>query len=164
GRVRQTRLHFDPPPERLTESEAEFTTHLEPGSSACYFCAIRCELFENGTKSEHKKTKTLPYERAVNEAARALKSAREEEPEICTSNEQLNDWLNRSLADLYMMRTETPYGPYPYAGVPWFSTAFGRDGIITALQRLWLNPSLARGVLGYLAATQAETENPDQDA
>jgi glycogen debranching enzyme len=63
-----------------------------------------------------------------------------------------------------MMRTETAYGPYPYAGVPWFSTEFGRDGIITALQCMSFDPSLARGVLAYLAATQADIESPAQDA
>jgi glycogen debranching enzyme len=165
-RVRLTRIHFDPPPNRLSESEAQFTTHLEPGNSASYFCAIECELLEDERANEQKqrKVKALSYEKAAQNAARALKAAREEEPEIFTSNERLNDWLNRSLADLHMMGTETPFGPYPYAGVPWFSTAFGRDGIITALQCLWFNPSLARGVLTYLAATQAETENAEQDA
>jgi glycogen debranching enzyme len=48
--------------------------------------------------------------------------------------------------------------------VPWFNTPFGRDGIITALQCLWLRPDLARGVLGYLAATQAREVIPAQDA
>ena len=82
------------------------------------------------------------YEKVVQEAAIATESAHARQPLIFTSNEQFNDWLNRSLADLEMMRTETPYGPYPYAGVPWFSTEFGRDGIITALQCMWFDPSL----------------------
>ncbi len=105
-----------------------------------------------------------PYDEAAKLAAEVLASEKSDEPHVYTSNEHFNEWLNRSLADLHMMRTRTPYGPYPYAGVPWYSTAFGRDGIITAMEVLWYNPAVARGVLHYLAAMQADTEDPEKDA
>ena len=104
------------------------------------------------------------YEGAFAEVERALNSAQADDCHIITSNEQFNAWLNRSLADLHMMVSDTPDGPYPYAGIPWFSTPFGRDGLITAFEFLWVNPSIARGVLTYLAATQAKEAVPEQDA
>src|SRR5690606_4157991 len=52
----------------------------------------------------------------------------------------------------------------PYAGIPWFSTPFGRDAVVTALQTLWIDPALTRGVLSFLAAGQAQQTSTFQDA
>ena len=157
--IRRTRIMFDPTPTRLSESLATFQVHVEAGQEASFRWAVACEA---GTDS---RVEINPcYEKVIHEVAAALERVHAQEPHVFTGNEQFNDWLNRSLADLHMLRTETPYGAYPYAGVPWYTTVFGRDGILTALEFLWFDPSLARGVLAYLAANQADAEKPQQDA
>ena len=97
-------------------------------------------------------------------ARHALKESSARAASVDSSNSVYNEIVRRSVSDLYMLITDTPQGPYPYAGIPWFSTPFGRDGIITALMTLWLDPSIARGVLGFLAATQATAVAPERDA
>lgn len=83
---------------------------------------------------------------------------------IRTSRPLFNAWLSRSSSDLAMLTTDLPTGPYPYAGIPWFAVPFGRDGLIAALQVLWLNADPAGGVLDFLAATQATTRDAFSDA
>jgi glycogen debranching enzyme len=85
--------------------------------------------------------------------------------EVRASNEQFTHWLNRSRTDLISLLAKTEEGyRYPYAGVPWFNTAFGRDGILTAYETLWLAPAISRDVLLFLAANQAVATDPARDA
>ncbi len=83
---------------------------------------------------------------------------------IHTNNELFNNWINRSFADIHLLATPTEFGQYPYAGVPWYSCPFGRDGLITARELLTIEPNLLRGVLGFLAQTQATDEDDSHDA
>jgi glycogen debranching enzyme len=100
----------------------------------------------------------------VRERRRQIAASEEGATTVLSSNHAFNRWFGRSTADLRMMITDTDHGPYPYAGIPWFSTPFGRDGIITALELLWATPEVARGVLGFLAETQATCRDDAQDA
>lgn len=153
---RRTTIRLDRAPDQSTGSRLCF--RIGPGKQSVLNLSVRCE-------SNDQTTTTIPaFDEALPSLRATLSSATERPREIVNPNEQLNGWVRRSLADLRMMLTETPYGIYPYAGLPWYSTAFGRDGIITALECLSFDPKIARGVLTYLAATQATEEDPARDA
>jgi glycogen debranching enzyme len=156
--IRRTRVRCSPPPARIQPGELHFNLHLQPRGREVFYLTAACEPESSSAPQ------VLAFETAFEQAGRALETARRRVPQVHTSNEQFNDWVNRAAADLHMLITDTPHGPYPYAGVPWFSTAFGRDGIITAFETLWIQPELARSVLTYLAATQATETNPAADA
>jgi len=67
------------------------------------------------------------------------------------------------MADLHMLMTDTPQGRCPYAESPVLDDV-RRDSLITALQMLWFEPSVARGVLRRLAHFQAKHDDPFADA
>jgi glycogen debranching enzyme len=157
GEERWTVVEFSGVPAAVSGGVARFDYDLAPDAPASLTLAIRCER-------ERRPVAPRAFDAAMNDAAAALDRTRAEYATVETSSERFNQWVRRSAADLRMLVSPTPQGDYPYAGVPWFSTPFGRDGIITALQTLWINPRLARGVLGYLAATQADAFNAAQDA
>lgn len=157
GVTRRARVMADPAPTVMTPNEVTYQLRLPPQATEAILLVL---AFETG----HGERQIEPYDEAFRLSSTALALARAREPQIQTSNEQFNDWLKRSAADLHMMISQTGQGSYPYAGVPWFSTPFGRDGIITALEYLWLAPALAQGVLRYLARTQADAVDPERDA
>jgi glycogen debranching enzyme len=154
--TRATTLNFDPRPTQLTQTLAEYQLMLAPRQRTSIFVTIQCSRGEQAAPQR--------FFPAMMQAHHGLKNATRHTTAITTSNDVLNEVLCRAVADLYMLMTDTPQGPYPYAGIPWYSTTFGRDGIITAMEMLWLDPRVARGVLRRLAATQAKVVDAANDA
>lgn len=156
GKTRHTRLIFDPAPTYLDEGVARWEFSLEPGARRSLFVTI--DVAAPGRPPSRGFFHEL---RASRRTARLMTSRA---AAVSGSNDVFNEVLCRAAADLHMLITETEHGPYPYAGIPWFSCPFGRDGILTALQTLWMDPSIALGVLYCLAATQAVANDDATDA
>jgi glycogen debranching enzyme len=157
GEERRTRIESATAPLAVTANEMRFELPLVGRSEEILTITA---AFETGTT----RVQVVPFESAVARAESRIADGPGIRSQVHTSNDQFNAWLQRSTADLDMLLTSTPHGPYPYAGVPWFDTTFGRDGIITALETLWVAPHIARGVLSFLAATQATESDARRDA
>lgn len=76
-----------------------------------------------------------------------------------TDNELFNRFLWRGQSDLRALVSVHPTGLFPAAGIPWYTTPFGRDGLITGLQTMMLNPDIALGTLRFLALNQGKEVN-----
>ncbi|HEY6389795.1 MAG TPA: amylo-alpha-1,6-glucosidase [Bryobacteraceae bacterium] len=157
GVVRRSLLRCTPEPELVSGSELQFDLHLEEKGEREFLLSITCE--QDGNRRP-----LVAQAEALITAHSLIARSNEFNCHIDTSNDQFDRWVRRCEVDVAMMLTPTPYGIYPYAGIPWFCTPFGRDGIITALECMWLSPGIARGVLSYLSATQAMDISADQDA
>ena len=157
GIVRRTTIECSPPPVSIAGAALELPIDLDAGDSATFDVSITCEI---GDAHES----PVAYAVALEAAGERLSALRAQQCRIVSSHDEFNEWLNRSAADLTMMMTQRPEGLYPYAGVPWFSAPFGRDGLISALQFLWVDAALAKGVLSFLAATQATERDRARDA
>ncbi len=147
GRDRSAALLFTEPHWRLRDYRAEFMFALAPGG--------RLALFIEAGPGEADPPTAERLTSAVAAAHARVSRAQRRGANLAAADVAFGAWLDQSRADVATLTTDLATGPYPYAGIPWFSTPFGRDGVITAWQMLWLDPSLARGVLTYLAERQA---------
>lgn len=187
--VRTTSVHLGPKPHLLEPGKAEFVVELEPGAHTSLFIRIAFESHRAFTKApgpekageaaaaalsraagsladrpDRHLSEGRIFARAYRDNRRDLRQLTAGITTIISSNDQFNEGLCRATADLYMLATRTQEGVYPFAGIPWYSTVFGRDGIITAMMALWIDPNFGKGVLRFLAATQAKAIDPAADA
>jgi glycogen debranching enzyme len=153
--VRRSTIAFSHTPDSLDMGQAEFSVTVGPRERQYIYLEI-------GDTPEH--PDRARFRSAAARARYAMRSKRRTGATVQSSGRVFNDWLIRARADIALLTTDLDTGPYPYAGIPWFSTAFGRDGVISAIQMLWLDPRLALGVLSFLAEHQSTESSVFSDA
>ena len=147
---------FAPAPKRLLAHRATWLVDISTASQQTFFVRVACE--ENGSKSRG------DFFSSYRDAHRARRASTADIARVTSSNMHFDEVAARAVSDVYTLATRTEHGLYPYAGIPWFSTVFGRDGIITALLMLWIDPKIARGVLFSLAEMQAVENDAASDS
>ncbi len=160
----------------LSPSRADYALHIQSETAISVYLSVTAITTALSDASEESKRNAAEAAECVPEsgrpairealvdAHRRMRDRRKASARVRSSNPLFSEWIDRSLADLGLLTTDLDTGPYLYAGIPWFSTAFGRDAIITSLQMLWLHPTLARGVLRFLATHQAKEDSAFRDA
>lgn len=145
---RYTHLAFSPESASVQSQRTSYRIALQPGQSNTLDLLIACSY--DATRQQVPSFDAAYQQLEARRTEKHAKASR-----IESSDAQFDQWIKASQRDILLLLTKTDEGLYPYAGVPWFSTVFGRDGIITALQTLWFYPDIARGVLSTLMALQA---------
>ncbi len=99
------------------------------------------------------------YWAARNAADSEFKSWSDNGCQILTADKLLDLTISGAMRDLYILRQPTPRGIGMAAGVPWYSTLFGRDSAITAWQVLPFIPQIGKECVDVLAAYQGKKDN-----
>jgi len=96
---------------------------------------------------------------AIAAETQEMRQWREQTSQIRTDNRTLNQIIEQAEQDIYLLLQTFEDSKVLSAGVPWFSTLFGRDSLISAMQTLILSPEIARQTLKVLAEHQGQVND-----
>jgi glycogen debranching enzyme len=155
GRLLRTVARFRRPPDLLTERTARWNLRLEVEQPV----ELEWEVYAD----EAGDRRVFP--------ARGLADCRDTLDRVYhgwhegnsrweTDLDDFDALLHRAADDLRALYVEVDGEKVISAGIPWYSTVFGRDSVITSLQALPLQPGIAIDTLRYLARRQGRREDP----
>jgi len=157
GHWRNTRIEFDPAPTVSEGGSCTFRFSLKQNGAR----VVRINIFVEDLKPGQLPVKAdVDVEKLINKIKRSYAVVKECCNNIPTSNNIFNNIMERSLADLNMMRMTLDGFRYHSAGVPWYDALFGRDSIISALQILPFEPTVAKSTL--LVHAKYQGSRPDE--
>ncbi|HEX3275880.1 MAG TPA: glycogen debranching N-terminal domain-containing protein [Gemmatimonadales bacterium] len=153
GRTVRTIVRFRRPPDHRTGRTVRWDLRLEPNHP------IELE-WEVGTEIDAATGRPGPnLEEARADLARAYRAWHDDNSRWETDAAEFDGLLHRAADDLRALYVEADGDSVISAGIPWYSTVFGRDSIITSLQTLPLQPRIAVDTLRYLAKRQGQRED-----
>ncbi len=155
----------------IMESRIQFSQR-QPDYCKGHTAVWQLELNSHETLRLGYRVQLLNNERSVSKVgtpmtlmqAKAAESMEQQEwqqqiAKIRSDNKAFNQVIEQAEQDIYLLRQSFGNGKVLSAGIPWFSTLFGRDAIIAAWQTLILDPKLAKDTLSLLAEYQGQTED-----
>lgn len=153
GALQETEIVFDTRiPGDIQENKVVYELTLPSGHKQ----ELKFHINLKSTALLREKTNATDYTEAFSINMEDTKKWNEKTTKFHTENEDFKEMINRSKSDIHMLNTKAAYGEYISAGIPWYTTLFGRDSIIAARQSLILCPDIARNVLKTLAKFQGK--------
>lgn len=149
-------IAFSRAPQRHSQQTARFAIRLPPRRAVTLGVTLRID--ERAATRDGARVSARTY--STHQAAPLRALAQTPRTSVATDHSLLNAVLERSFADLRLLRSSISSEEYYAAGVPWFATLFGRDAAITAIQMLAYEPRVAEQTARLLAVYQAR--NTDQ--
>ena len=154
GRLIESAIRFCEPPDTIDSRGARWAFQLEPGAPVQFEWMVA----GNGIRVP---SGGVPVR--LDARRQQLDSVYDAWRSDCsrwtTGTERFDATLARAVNDLRSLYIHSDHGQVISAGIPWYSTVFGRDSVITSLETLALNPRIAIDTLRYLARHQGTKEN-----
>jgi glycogen debranching enzyme len=154
GYERDLDVRFSPEPDEVEDTKIVFQLDLEPAETKQILVSLTVSEAKNPDE-ENSKPDNEPSLQGITEYLKRVSDEwLESHTHVHSDSLLLNQIIERSLRDLRMLRNNLDEEEYFAAGVPWFTTLFGRDSAITALETLAYNPEIAAETLKLLAKYQ----------
>ncbi|MBD2604488.1 amylo-alpha-1,6-glucosidase [Scytonema hofmannii FACHB-248] len=157
GLIMESRIQFQ---HRIPDSFKGYTAvwRMELASHETEKLGYRVNMLTNNKSSS---TVSAPATLGQAKAAEVMEEQHwgQQITRIRSDKSLFNRVIERAEQDMYLLRQSFGKHKTVSAGVPWFSSLFGRDSLITAYQSLMLNPQIAKETLFLLAAYQGKSED-----
>lgn len=157
GRARTATIHFSDSP-RTEGTSATFDVGIDARGSASLDVVIT--ITEGDASAARTPRITEPLDTLIDRCRHEARDRRAGVTRVRCDSALLDDIVNGAFRDLDMLRASYDGHRYIAAGVPWFTTFYGRDSLLTGYQALAFDRTIAEQSLRTLAAYQGQRDDP----